>query len=79
MIGIFGTAKTSFNDGEASLHKHDEEAADQCPGEVDTDAVLPNLIDQISEGNAFVGISLDDIVGCSGFGSAFGSIFCERY
>ena len=36
----------------AGLHKHDQKARDQGPGEIDTDLVLPNLIGNICNSNA---------------------------
>ena len=52
VVGILHAAQPRLYHGEARLHEHDQEAADQRPGEVDADLVLPNLIGDIGDRNA---------------------------
>ena len=48
VIGVLGAAQARLDDGKPGLHEHDQEAADQCPGEVDGDLVLADLVCHIT-------------------------------
>ena len=47
-LALFARHEARLDDREAGLHEHDEEAADQRPGEVDGDLVLPDLIHEVA-------------------------------
>jgi hypothetical protein len=42
MQRVFPPAEAGFNEREAKLHEHDEEASEKRPGEIDPEAVLAN-------------------------------------
>src|SRR5690348_4085890 len=48
VIGVLHPAQTRFNHSEPGLHKHDQEACDQCPDKVDSNLVLTDLIGDIT-------------------------------
>src|SRR5262245_18862458 len=54
VIGVLGATETCFDDRKAGLHEHHKEAAHQRPCEVDPDTILPNLIDDISQGQSLL-------------------------
>ena len=47
VVGVLGAAQSGFDDGEAGLHEHNQEAATRVQVKVDTDAILSGLIYQI--------------------------------
>ncbi len=44
--GVLGSGEARLHEGEARLHEHDQEAADQQPGEVDAKSVLIDHVGQ---------------------------------
>ena len=48
-LAFFARAQPGFDDGEAGLHEHDEEARDQRPHEVDRDLVLADLTHDVAD------------------------------
>jgi hypothetical protein len=61
VVGVLGPAKTRLHNRKACLHEHDQEARDQCPGEVDGDLVLANLVEDVRDRQTFLGIANGDI------------------
>jgi hypothetical protein len=78
---ILGAAQAGFDEGKASLHEHDEEARDERPHEVDGDLVLPDLIDDVRERQALLGIAdrnVGDVAGNRAPWIAFRLVLCFR-
>ena len=49
VVGVLGAAEPGFDDREAGLHEHDQEAADQRPDEVDGDPVLARPVHEVGD------------------------------
>ena len=56
VVRVLHSAQTRLNHGESGLHEHDQEAANQCPGKVNPDLVLPHLVGDIARSESSFGV-----------------------
>ncbi len=66
VVGIFCASKAGFEQGETELHEHHQVAGDERPDDVEGDFVLPDLIGEIADGQAFFGVGHGYVAGVSG-------------
>ena len=74
---ILGPAQARLDHGKAGLHEHDQEAGNQSPDKVDGDLILANLIRDVGNRHADLGVRRRDIIDSScdrAPGIAFGQI-----
>ena len=70
VVGVFHATEPGFNHGETGLHEHDQKAGDQRPDKVDGDLVLADLVGNIAQGEAGLGVADGHIVDGAGESAA---------
>ena len=66
VVGVFDATEARLDHGESGLHEHDQEAGDQGPGKVDADLVLADLVGNIAQGEADLGVGDGHVVDGAG-------------
>src|SRR6185437_13847489 len=83
MVGVLDAAQARFHHGEPGLHEHNQEAADECPGEVNAELVLANMIGHITRSESHLWIRWSDVINGAGDRAAWVSSFeligCGRF